>query len=160
MAENMMAYPELRHPFETTPVHADGSTTILHGGDTVTLANTGSGDALLIDPADLSRANGFELKPEGACKGDICIPLPEGVLVEQDGKRWFDLTRFADHVGQPYVADAEARVWSFGDIPATRDNTRVNGMVPDISLTDRSGKVIRLADLKGKKALIVTWSSW
>ena len=26
--------------------------------------------------------------------------------------------------------------------------------------TDRKGNVFRLADLKGKKALIVTWSSW
>ena len=80
--------------------------------------------------------------------------------MEQDGKTWFDVTGFADHVGQPYVADIDARVWSFGDVPATRDNMRVNAMAPDITLTDRSGKDIRLADLKGKKALIVTWSSW
>jgi cytochrome oxidase Cu insertion factor (SCO1/SenC/PrrC family) len=33
-------------------------------------------------------------------------------------------------------------------------------MAPDIELTDRNGQVFRLADLKGKKALIVTWSSW
>jgi len=164
MAENIMAYPELRHPFEAAPVHAGGSTTILHEGTKVTLANTGTstgdGDALLIDPADLTRVNGFELKPEGACRGDLCIPLPAGAMVEQDGKNWFNLTAFADHVGQPYVADIEARVWSFGEVPARRDGMRVNAMAPDIELTDRSGKVIRLADLKGKKAMIVTWSSW
>ncbi len=160
MAETMMAYPELRHPFEATPVHSEGSTTVLYGGNAVTLTDTGSGDKLLIDPADLSRINGFELKPEGACRGDLCIPLPDGALVEQDGKGWFDLTGFAEHVGQPYVADVEARVWSFSDVPATRDDMRVNAMAPDLALTDRSGEVIRIADLKGKKALIVTWSSW
>jgi peroxiredoxin len=36
----------------------------------------------------------------------------------------------------------------------------VDAMAPDIELTDRKGEVVRLADLKGKKALIVTWSSW
>ncbi len=160
MAENIMAYPELRHPFEAKPVHAEGSTTVLYGGKAVTLTNTGNGDALLIDPADLSRINGFELKPEGACRGNLCIPLPKGVLVEQDSKNWFDVTAFADHVRQPYVADVEARVWSFSDVPTTRDEMRVNAMAPDIELTDRSGNSIRFADLKGKKALIVTWSSW
>ena len=36
----------------------------------------------------------------------------------------------------------------------------VDAMAPDIEFADRQGNVIRLADLKGKKALIVTWSSW
>ena len=160
MAANPMAYPEQRHPFDETPLHPDGSATVLHGGNNITLTTTGPGDALLVTPDDLTRINGFELKPEGACLGDLCIPLVDGLLVEQSGTRWFNLTAFADHVSQPYVADTEARVWSFGEVPATRDDMRVNAMAPDIELTDRAGNVIRLADLKGKKALIVTWSSW
>ena len=36
----------------------------------------------------------------------------------------------------------------------------VNAMAPDFAVTDRSGQVVTMADLKGKKALIVTWSSW
>jgi peroxiredoxin len=36
----------------------------------------------------------------------------------------------------------------------------LNAQVPDFEVTDRAGNVIRMADLKGKKALIVTWSSW
>jgi peroxiredoxin len=36
----------------------------------------------------------------------------------------------------------------------------LNAMAPDIEVTDRQGNVVRMADLKGKKALIVTWSSW
>ena len=77
-----------------------------------------------------------------------------------DAKRWFDLTAFADLLDQPYVADSQARVWSFAEIPAKRDHALLNAKAPDIEVTDRQGNVIRLADLKGKKALIVTWSSW
>jgi peroxiredoxin len=33
-------------------------------------------------------------------------------------------------------------------------------MAPDFEIVDREGKVIRMSDYKGKKALIITWSSW
>ena len=75
MAEAFMAYPELRHPFQETPIHPNGSVTVLYQGRTITLSETGDGDNLLIKPEDLGRINGFELKPEGACYADMCIPL-------------------------------------------------------------------------------------
>jgi cytochrome oxidase Cu insertion factor (SCO1/SenC/PrrC family) len=81
-------------------------------------------------------------------------------MVERGGSRWFDLEAFADLLGQQYVADREARVWSFAEIPAKRENMLVNALAPDFEVKDRSGKVIRLSDYRGKKALIVTWSSW
>jgi hypothetical protein len=158
-----MAYPELRHPFEEKPIHPPGSATVLYQGNTITVsatADAGDGDRLLIKAEDLTRINGFELKQEGACYADICIPITKEMLVEQNGNQWFDLTAFADLIGQPYVADSEARVWSFAEIPAKRENMMVDAMAPDFEVKDRQGKVIRMADLKGKKALIVTWSSW
>ncbi len=160
MARAFGAFPEFRHPFEATPIHPEGSTTVLYQGKAVTLSETGNGDGLLIRPEDLSRVNGFELKPEGACFKDMCIPMNDDLLVEQDGRQWFDLTAFADLLGQPYVADRESRVWSFAEIPAKREGMLVNAMAPEFEVTDRQGKVVRLADFKGKKALIVTWSSW
>ena len=160
MAEDMMAYPELRHPFELTPIHGTGEATVLYQGNKITLAETGHGDGLLIRPDDLSRVNGFELKPEGACFADMCIPLNDQLMIEQDGTTWFNLTAFADLLGQPYVADTDANVWSFAEIPAKRESMMVDAMAPDFAVTDRQGNVVTLADLKGKKALIVTWSSW
>ena len=160
MAKAFMAYPELRSPFEATQIHPEGSATVLYQGKTITLSETGSGDELLINPKDLGQISGFEIKPEGACFRELCIPLNDQLLVEQDGKQWFNLTAFANLLDQPYVADHEAGVWSFAEIPAKRANMMVDAMAPDIELTDRTGEVVRLADLKGKKALIVTWSSW
>jgi hypothetical protein len=160
MARNFMAYPELRHPFDETPVHAEGQTTVLYQGRTIRLDETGGGDGLLIRPEDLGRVNGFELKPEGACYRDMCIPMNERLRVERDGRQWFDLTAFADLLEQPYVADEEARVWSFAEIPAKRESMMVDAMAPDFEVPDRQGNVVRMADFAGKKALIVTWSSW
>lgn len=160
MAEAFFAYPELRNPFEATPIHPEGSATVLYQGRKITLSEVGEGDQLLINPDDLSSVNGFELKPEGACYADMCIPINDSLMMEQGGKTWFDLTAFADLLNQQYVADLESRVWSFAEVPAKRDNMMVNAMAPDLEVTDRKGNVVRLADLKGKKALIVTWSSW
>lgn len=155
-----MANPEHRHPFAKTPIHPDGSATVLYQGHSITLSHIGEGENLLIKPEDLSRVNGFELKPEGACFEDMCIPLTANLMVEQGGQQWFDLCAFADLLGQAYVADADTNVWSFAEIPAKRDSMMVDAMAPDFEVTDRKGNVIRMADLKGKKALIVTWSSW
>ena len=160
MAETMMAYPELRHPFGEAPIHPPGSTTVLYQGRAVTLAETGAGDGLLVRRDDLPRVNGFELKPEGVCRDGLCIPINEDLLVGQDGREWFDLAAFADLVGQPYVADKPAGVWSFAEMPARRDSMMVDAMAPEFEVTDRQGKRIGTADLKGRKALIVTWSSW
>jgi len=160
MADVPMAWPELRHPFEASPIHASGSTTVLYQGNTITLTETGDGSDLLIRPEDLTRVNGFELKPEGACYEGLCIPIGDDLLVDQNGKQWFNLSAFAKVLEQPFVADADHRVWSFAEIPLKRENMLLNGMAPDFEVTDRSGQVVRMADLKGKKALIVTWSSW
>ncbi len=160
MAEAFMAFPELRHPFNETPLHPDGGATVVCQGATTTLAETGDGPGLLINPEDLVKINGFELKPEGACYADTCIPLSAGMLVEQAGRTWFDLTAFADLLEQPYVADADARVWSFAEVPQKRERLLTDAMAPEFEVEDRQGNVIRMADLKGKKALIVTWSSW
>ena len=160
MAETFMAHPELRHPYEASSLHPAGSITVLYQGKRHTLASGGDSGKPLVRPEDLTRINGFELKPEGACLGELCYPLPDGMLSEVSGEPWFDLAAFADHIGQPYVADAEAGVWSFAELPAKRESLLVDAMAPDFEITDRQGNQIRRADLKGKKALIVTWSSW
>ena len=160
MSKAMMAYPDLRHPFEEKAIHPQGSATVLYQGRNVTLSEVGDGNSLLIKPQDLGRINGFELKLEGACYADMCIPLDDELLLTREGEQWFDLTAFADLLGQPYVADINARVWSFAEIPSRRQDMMVDAMAPDFEVTDREGQVVRMADLKGKKALIVTWSSW
>ena len=160
MAANMMAFPELRHPFEKSSIHGEGEVTVIYQGRTTNLAAQIEADALLIDPLALEGINGFVVKPEGACFEELCIPLTDELLIERDGDQRFNLTAFADLLEQPYVADLEARVWSFAEIPVKREHALLNAMAPDIEVTDRQGNVLRLADLKGKKALIVTWSSW
>lgn len=160
MPKAMMANPEYRHPYAQSAVNELGSTTVLYQGKRFDLAETGEGDGLLVAAADLTRINGFELKPEGACLDDLCIPISPDLLVKQGAQDWFDLVAFADLLGQPYVAEPNSRIWSFAEIPAKRASRLLAGQAPDFEVHDRQGRRVTLADLKGKKSLIVTWSSW
>jgi len=109
---------------------------------------------LWVRAGDLPRINQFEVKPQGACRADICIPLSKDL---KSGE-WFNLTGFARRVRQAYVSDSG--VWSFGEIPAVRGVFYQSRMAPDFAVPDRKGRVVRLSDFRGKKVLVVTWASW
>jgi hypothetical protein len=112
--------------------------------------------ALWIRQRDLSRVNGFELKPQGACRSDLCIPIPKAMVRGE----YFNLTAFAKKAGQPVVADRGARVWSFGEMPALGGGLAHSRVAPDFEVPDRLGRPVHLAGFRGRKALVVTWASW
>ena len=109
---------------------------------------------LWVRQTDLSRVNDFEVKPEGACREDLCIPLSKD-LVRAD---WFNLTGFARKTGQAFVR--ESSVWSFGEIPVLRGAFFNSRTAPDFAVPDRRGKIVHLKDFRGKKVLVITWASW
>jgi hypothetical protein len=112
--------------------------------------------SLWIRKSDLKRINKFEVKPQGACRDDLCIPITKDMIRGGD----FNLTAFAKKVGQTFVADADENVWSFGEIPVLRGPFLSSRMAPDFAVPDRRGRTVRLSDFKGKKVLLVTWASW
>jgi len=112
--------------------------------------------SLWISKRDLPRVNGFEVKPQGACRADLCVPIPKTM---QRGD-WFDLTAFARKAGEAVVADVAARVWSFGEIQALRGSFLESRTAPDVAIPDRRGRPVKLSDFRGKKVLLVTWASW
>lgn len=144
---------------------AASAATILYEDQNITVEKTLSDpNDLWVSPSDLTRVNGFVLKPEGACLADICIPLKQdedsGLFVTRDGQSWVNVTELARKLQQAYSVDQESGVWSFGEIPATRTAFLNASEAPDFALKDRSGKTVRLSDLRGKKVLLITWASW
>ena len=119
---------------------------------------------LWVVPEDLTRINDFVLKPEGACLDEICIPVRQDVdndmVVTREGQRWFNVTELARKLNQAYAFDADAGVWSFGKIPATRSHFLNSAIAPDFELPDHQGNSVRLSDFRGKKVLLITWASW
>ncbi len=119
---------------------------------------------LWVLPADLTRINGFELKPEGACLDTFCVPVRQdedsAMFVTRGGQGWFNVTELARQLRQAYAVDHDNQVWSFGQIPQTRQSFLRSAVAPDFTLLDRQGNPVSLFDFRGKKVLIVTWASW
>ena len=141
----------------STSPRASGGT-ILYDSRSVALTrvNTDASGALWVRKGDLPRINGFEIKPQGACRADICIPIPRAMMRGDE----FNLTAFAERVGQKFIADPAARVWSFGEIPVVQGAYVESRIAPDVEVPDRKGRPVRLSQFRGKKLLLVTWASW
>ena len=119
------------------------------------------GDNLWLPTADLTRATGWEIKPEGACLGDRCVPLPIGRTAEfqRPGDR-FNLAALARHIGQPYAADERHSAWSFAAAPEVISSKLRSLEAPDFTLPDLDGKMHSLSDYRGRKVLLMSWASW
>jgi len=139
--------------------------TVLHKGQIIEVERTlADPNDLWVVPEVLPLVNGFELKPEGACLDELCVPVLQDrdseILVIRSEQKWFNVTELARRLGQPFIVNHEHHVWSFGDFPVTRQSFLSSALAPDFGLPDRKGNLVRLSDFSGKKVLIVTWASW
>lgn len=142
------------------PFQTSSATTVLSEDRAVrlerVLSDSKTPNALWVRKVDLPKVNGFELKPQGACRADVCIPIPKDLLRGE----YFNLTAFSGKVGQLVVHDPTERVWSFSEIPIFRGAFLESRMAPDFAVPDRKGRIVRLSEFRGKKVLVVTWASW
>lgn len=108
-------------------------------------------ETLTIDSAELERRTGWALKPEGACKGDICVPLPG------DPARP-DLALLAERLAMPLIHDEANGLWSLG--PESGGPGPQSARAPSLALPDLAGNLFELDSLRGQKVLLVDWASW
>jgi hypothetical protein len=106
--------------------------------------------SLQVDPAELAARTGWEIKPEGACKADRCVPLPD------DGA--LDAGRLAERLGMALVADEEHGLWALG--PEAGGRVLLSADMPDLELPDRNGRPFSLRSLRGTRIVMVAWASW
>lgn len=112
-------------------------------------------DAVAVD--EFRAATGWDIKPEGACQGPLCVPLPAGAR-RDDGR--VDLSALADRLGMPVVTDAARNVAALG--PATVSGRALSSVVaPELTLPDLlTGEPFRLSTLRGRKVVLVAWAPW
>ena len=102
-----------------------------------------------MDAAEFGRQTGWEIKPEGACKGDVCVPLTDG----------FDLSTTAERLGMALVHDDQHDLWALGP-EAVGGRALVTADAPDLVLPDLDGKEFRLSSLRGQKVVLVAWAPY
>ena len=73
----------------------------------VTASPFGESRDLWVTLADLKRATGFVVKPQGVCRAELCFPLPKqrkGDFLAKHGKvTWFNLSEFGRLLNQPLL---------------------------------------------------------
>jgi hypothetical protein len=138
--------------------------TILYGAlETEASGATAEHDRLWIPLDEIERSTGWTAKPEGLCRGEVCVPVPaarKADWFDEAGGR-LDFAAFAAHLGHAMVRDDERGVWAFGP-PADRGAVSGSGPVaaPDFRLPDLDGQLHALSDHRGKKVLLYCWASW
>jgi hypothetical protein len=111
-------------------------------------------EELSVAAKDVAARTGWEAKPEGLCKGDVCVPLPGGT--PPDGR--LSVEMLAERLRMPLVHDEEHHLWALG--PESGGRALTTAVVPDITLPDRNGAPFALSSLRGQKVLLVAWASW
>jgi hypothetical protein len=106
----------------------------------------------VVTPEELERCTGWKLEPEGACKGDRCVPLPR----REDGT--LEARVLSERLGMALVHDVEHDLWALG--PEVTEHALAGARLPSITLPDRSGTPFSLDSLRGTKVLLVAWASW
>lgn len=106
-----------------------------------------------VTAGELLAGTGWDIKPQGACRGHECVPLP-GVDTTGD----IDAEAFASAMGMPLVRDHASGVAAIG--PRAAGSVLASASVPPIVLDDFGGDAFDLASLRGRKVLLIAWASW
>ena len=109
--------------------------------------------SLHVPKTEFEAGTGWTLKPEGACRGDMCIPLsrPAGASI--------DVVSVAGDIGMPLVAAPEHGLLALG--PASIGSRALTSAeAPELRLPDLDGQEFRLSSLRGKKVLLYAWAPY
>lgn len=132
--------------------------TIIDAGNPTEVDTTIAGGSVWIGAAGLKLATGWELKPEGLCSGDVCIPVPEHAGPVTGGA--VELSAFASLVGQPVAVSTDPPAAYLGPPFQRYEHTIHSLEAPDFALPDLNGRLHSLREHRGSKVLLVAWASW
>lgn len=141
---------------------AAATATILLPAGKVTVTAEADADALWLTPAELAKAGGWDLKPEGLCRGSLCVPVPPRApwVRGRDADLSVDLIGLSRHMGQPVAASPEHAAWSIG-LAAEDVADRLRSLdAPDFALPDLVGRTHTLSSFRGRKVFLLAWASW
>jgi hypothetical protein len=99
------------------------------------------------------RGTGWALRPEGACRGDVCVPLTPGPKGDS-----VDVAPLAKQLGMPIVRHSRDLA-ALG--PASLGGKALTSAeAPDLVLPDFAGSEFDLRSLRGQKVVLVAWSPY
>ena len=115
-------------------------------------------EGVRLSPDAVETALGWELRPEGLCREDRCVPLRDAA--SRITPESVDLAALAELLGRPLALDVEERVASLAASARERGAALASLRAPDFTLPDLSGKQHSLSEQRGKKVLLIAYASW
>jgi hypothetical protein len=107
-------------------------------------------DRLDLGPREFQDATGWEIKPEGACQGDVCVPLGGGT---------FQLSNAAGRLGMALVSEPETGIWALGP-ESIGGKALTTADASDFHLPDLDGNEFHISSLRGLKVLVASWAPY
>src|SRR3989442_15025310 len=99
-------------------------------------------ETLEVGTGEFERRTGWSIKPEGACKGDVCGPLSAA----EDGR--LDVRAVAEQLRMPLIHDEGSALWCLGPEAPARALTTADAS--ELLLPDWRGRGFRLTSLRGR----------
>ena len=112
-------------------------------------------DRPAVAPQELERRTGWAIKPQGACKGELCVPL-RGIEPGPDDA--FDARALAERLGMALLHDERHDVWALGP-DSVAGRALASAELPEITLPDREGRPFSIGSMRGQKMLLLAWAS-
>ncbi len=108
-------------------------------------------DTLDVSAEQFAAGTGWQIKPQGACRAETCVPLPPS-----DG---FDLPAAAERLRMALVRDEPTGLWALG--PASLgERALLSAEAPELVLDDLAGRPFALSSLRGRKVVLVSWAPY
>jgi hypothetical protein len=129
-------------------------------GETTLPDDRVEGERLWLTSTELEAATGWSSRPEGLCRGSVCVPIPPGRERELVREGRIDVAAVWRHLGQPLAHSDDGSAWVLGTSATDRAAALRSLQAPDFTLPDRTGRRHSLSEHRGKKVLLVSWASW
>ena len=131
---------------------------LIHTGGCSWVKAVAEGGRVRVSPETVRDVLGWQLREEGLCRGEICVPVGDRSALADD--RGIDLEAFADALELPIAVDPEAGAAALGTAHRDRAAELDSLDAPDFSLPDIAGELHTLSEQRGKKVLLIAYASW
>ena len=132
--------------------------TLLDETRATTVDATVGPDGVRLPATAVREALGWELKPQGLCRGEQCLLVPSRDALVRGGA--IDLATLAGLLDRPLALDADAGAACLGVAATDRARQLRSLDAPDFTLPDLDGRPHTLSGFRGKKVFLVAWASW
>lgn len=109
-------------------------------------------EKLEVGREEFAQRTGWNINPEGACKGEVCIGLPAS------SEPTLNVRMLAERLHMPLIRDEAHGLWCLG--PESEGRVLASARAPELDLPEWRGGIFRLSSLRGTKVLLLAWASW